>query len=57
MLAYGRVIELKNAIEIRQDGDGLSATQDRELVKLLNECFKVVERRVRHDRKVDRLED
>jgi hypothetical protein len=44
--AYEKVLELRNELEIRQDeGKGLSGKAEARLIELLNECFKIVDRR------------
>mgnify|MGYP001574482904 CR=1 FL=1 len=47
-ISYGKVIDLKNAIELREDlGTGLTKKQDQELIKMINKCFEILERRLR----------
>lgn len=46
--SYGKVVELKNYLEILQDdGRTISKKQDEAVVRLINECFKQLDRRAK----------
>lgn len=46
LTAYNKVCDLKNCIELFLDrGQTISKKQEEELIKKVNECFAIVERR------------
>ena len=44
-LAYEKVIQLKNAIEIMQERKNISKTQEQQIINQVNRCFEIIERR------------